>query len=98
MTAPIETPPAQRQGEKKLILHIEVPGIYVDDLPGHVASVMDDGEAPTPTDYADVLIGEWLQPEVAVTLLTRPVDGNFDLGAFNGLVVGMEIRDKEDGS
>lgn len=87
-----------RQGTKRLILHVEVPGIYVDDLPDYVTDAMDEGEEPTPRDYAVTLTNEWIRETVGLTLVTIPGEmtgtDEFEIAAHTATIVGIEIVDK----
>jgi hypothetical protein len=89
------------EGTKRLILHVEVPEIYVDDLPGYVAEGMGEGEEATPEDYAVILTNEWVRETVGLTLVTIPGEmtgaDEFDIESHNGRIVGIEIKDREVG-
>lgn len=80
---------------KNLVVHIEIPGVFVDDLPSYVESVLG-GEEATPAEVADIVAGEWLQAEVGVTLLAIPDDSGTQMGAFVGQLVGVEFREAAD--
>jgi hypothetical protein len=90
-----------RHGTKKLILHIEITDIYVDDLPSYVAEGMGDDWVPTPRRVAAILTSEWIREQVGLTLLPRPGEqagaDEFEIEAHTGTIVGMEIVDKAAG-
>jgi hypothetical protein len=81
---------------KNLILHIEVPGIWADDLP-ESAALWAEGSEPTAKDYATVVTEEWMRPEVAIAVVTRPGEKNlnedFELHTYKGLIVGAAVRE-----
>lgn len=82
---------------KTLILHIEVPGIWADDLPRCAAELTDGGE-PTAEHYLFVVTEEWMRPEVGLTIVTLPGEKNmnddFEVHAYTGRVVGAEVADR----
>lgn len=84
------------ESKKTLVLHIEVPGIHADDLPQNAAE-LSDGE-PTPEDYLFVVIEEWMRAQVGLTVVTLPGEKNmsddFEVHAYNGRIVGAEVRDR----
>ena len=90
---------AENEGTKRLVLHIEVPGIYADDLP-QAAKDMSGGDFPNPDHYLFVVIEEWMREEVGLTVVTLPGEKNlnedFQVHAYNGRIVGAEVRDAED--
>ena len=55
--------------KKVLILHIEVPDIYADDLE-ESARIWAEGE-PTAEDRLSVVLEEWFRPEVGLTVVVR---------------------------
>ena len=68
--------------KKVLILHIEVPGVYADDLEQSAANYADCGDDPTPQDYLDVVRpGE------------KCMNDDFEIHAYTGRIVGAEVRD-----
>lgn len=87
-------PPAEKR-KQRLVLHIEVPGVYADDLPQSAADFSETGE-PTPQDYLDVVLEEWMRQEVGLTIVTQPgwgeTNDDFMVVAHNGRVVGAEVR------
>lgn len=80
---------------KRLVLHIEVSGVYADDLP-QSAAFLSEPDEPTPQDYLDVVLEEWMRPEVGLTIVTLPGLGNmnedFEVHAYTGRIVGAEAR------
>jgi hypothetical protein len=81
---------------KTLILHIEVPGIWADDLP-ESAAVWSENEEPTAAEYAEVVTEEWMRPEVAIAVVTWPGEKNltsdFELHTYKGRIVGAAVSD-----
>ena len=51
---------------KKLVLTVVVDGIWADDLP-ESAAIWAETEEPTPADYLDVVLEEWMRPDVGLT-------------------------------
>lgn len=92
----------QRSGspspKKTLVLHIEVPGVYADDLPASAALLAAPDE-PGPDDYLFVVTEEWMRKEVGLTIVTLPgemsMSDDFEVHSYNGRVVGAEVRDRE---
>ncbi len=83
---------------KTLVLHIEVPGVYADDLP-RAAAECSRGAEPTPEDYLFVVTEEWMREEVGLTLVTLPGEKNlnedFEVHAYTGRIVGADVREVE---
>lgn len=83
------------QGDKRLVLHVEVPGVYADDLP-QAAAFLSEPHQPTPQDYLDMVLEEWMRPEVGLTIVTLPGLGemseDFEVHAYTGRIVGVEVR------
>lgn len=84
---------------KTLVLHIEVPGVYADDLPQAAREIMDgDLDDPTSQDYFYVVTEEWMREEVGLTIVTLPGEKNlnedFEIHAYTGRIVGAEVRDR----
>jgi hypothetical protein len=81
--------------KKTLVLHIEVPGFNADDLDEYAAE-MADGE-PTPQDRLFIVVEEWMRREVGLTLVSLPgekcMSDDFQVRAFDGRIVGVEVRD-----
>jgi hypothetical protein len=88
------------QPKKTLVLHIEVPGVYADDLPASAAECVGEGQTPGSEDYLFVVTEEWMRPEVGLTIVTLPGEKNlnedFEVHAYTGRVVGAEVRDHPD--
>lgn len=82
---------------KTLVLHIAVPDYWADDLEDSAAEFAE-GEV-TPEDRLDIVLDEWMRPEVGLTLVGIPGDkcmnDDFEVGAFNGRVVGVEVIDRD---
>jgi len=78
-----------------LILHIEVPDIYADDLQATAKFYAKPNE-PGPEDYLDVVTEEWMRPEVGLTIVTLPGEKNmnedFEIHAYTGRIVGAELK------
>jgi hypothetical protein len=81
---------------KALILHIEIPGFYADDLPAY-AAVLSEPDPPKPEDYLYVVTEEWMRTEVGITLVGLPgekcMSDDFEVCAYTGRIVGAEVRD-----
>ena len=81
--------------KKVLILHVEVPDYWADDL-DESAGIWADGE-PTAKDRLDVVLEEWMREECGITLVGKPGDkcmnDDFTVAAFTGRIVGAETRD-----
>ncbi|HEY9411076.1 MAG TPA: hypothetical protein VIP77_15965 [Jiangellaceae bacterium] len=81
---------------KKLVLHIEVPGVYADDLP-QSAAFMSEPDEPSAEDYLYVVTEEWMREEVGLTIVTLPgeksTSDDFEVHAYTGRIVGAEVRD-----
>lgn len=81
---------------KNLVLHIEVPGFYADDL-DQLAAIMSEPDPPGPDDRLFVVIEEWMREEVGVTLVSIPgekcMNDDFEVKAFTGRIVGAEARE-----
>lgn len=88
-------PDEQPNPTKVLILHIEVPGIWADDLPSAAAEIALSTVA-TPEDYR-LVVTEWMREEVGLTLVTLPglgeMNEDFEVHAYTGRIVGAEVRD-----
>lgn len=82
---------------KTLVLHIEVPGVWADDLPESAAIYADEDE-PTPADYLEVVLEEWMRQEVGLTIVTLPgeksTNDDFEVHAYNGRIVGVDLRER----
>lgn len=89
-----------QERKKTLVLHIAIPGFYADDL-YELASYYaeaDNRESPTLEDILDVLLEEWMRPEVGLTLVSIPgekcLNSDFEVNVFKGSIVGAELIDK----
>jgi hypothetical protein len=82
---------------KTLVLHVEVPGVYADDLPQSAAEWAD-ADGPSPEDFLYVVTEEWMRPEVGLTIVTIPGEKNlsedFEIHAYTGRIVGAEVKDR----
>lgn len=83
-------------GRKTLVLHVEVPGVYADDLE-ESAAAWADGESPTAEDFLNVVVEEWMRPEVGLTVVTIPgeksTNDDFEVHAYTARIVGAGLRD-----
>lgn len=81
---------------KHLVLHIEIPGFYADDL-DTCAAIYSDPEPPGPRERLDVVLEEWLRETVGITLVGMPgekcLSNDFEVRAYTGRIVGAETRD-----
>ena len=79
--------------DRILRLTIEIPGVYADDL-DEAAALWADGEEVTSTDYLDVILHEWMRPEVGITIVTLPSDkamsDDFEIHSYEARIVGAE--------
>jgi hypothetical protein len=84
----------EKISKKTLVLHITVPGFWADDL-DDCAREIADGEKPTAEDRLEVVLEEWMRPEVGITLVSLPGEksGNddFEVHAYTGRIVGAEL-------
>lgn len=75
---------------KVLVLHVEVPGIYVEDLQA-AADEFCDG------DVRHIVTEEIMRPELGVTFVSQPGEKNlnseFEVHALTCRIVGAEVRD-----
>jgi hypothetical protein len=82
---------------KTLVLYIEVPDVWSDDLEASAAEWAD-GDEPTARDYLDVVLEEWMRPEVGLTIVTLPGEkssnDDFEVHAYTGRIIGAETRDR----
>jgi hypothetical protein len=85
--------PAQR---KHLVLHVEIPGFYADDL-DQCAGYLSEPDAPGPEDRLYIVTEEWMRAEVGITLVSLPgekcLSDDFEIHAYTGRIVGAETRD-----
>lgn len=87
--------------KKKLVLHIEVPGLWADDLDENAAIYAGADDDPTaevkPEHRLDVVLEEWMRETVGLTIVTIPgekcLNSDFEVHAFTGRIVGAEARD-----
>lgn len=81
---------------KHLVLHVEIPGFWADDL-DLCAAVMSDPEPPGAVERLYVVTEEWMRAEVGITLVSRPgekcMNDDFLVQAYTGRIVGAEARD-----
>jgi len=81
---------------RHLVLHIEIPGFYADDL-DECAAVLSEPDAPRPEDRLYVVTEEWMRETVGVTLVSIPgekcMNDDFEVKAFTGRIVGAEARE-----
>jgi hypothetical protein len=82
--------------KKVLILHIEVPGFWADDLEDCAREWADGGE-PTAKDRLEVVLEEWMRSEAGITLVSLPGEksmaDDFEVHAYTGRIVGADTRD-----
>ena len=80
---------------KNLVLRIEVPGIWADDLDKQAAEWAD-GQTVTDEHRLDALL-EWMRCEVGITVVSVPAEKNqnheFEVHAFDGQIIGAELSD-----
>ena len=81
---------------KHLVLHIEIPGFWADDL-DQCAGVLSEPDPPGPDDRLYVVTAEWMWAEVGITLVGIPgekcMSDDFEVRAFTGRIVGASTRD-----
>ncbi len=81
---------------KHLVLHIEIPGFYADDLDACAAIYSEPGP-PGPQDRLNIVLEEWMRETVGVTLVGIPgekcMNDDFEVRAYTGRIVGAETRD-----
>ena len=87
--------PDQPQPKKVLRLTIEVPDIWADDLDEN-AACYSDPDPPTAEDRLEVILSEWMRPEVGLTIVTIPGDkcmnDDFEVHAYTATIVAAETR------
>lgn len=75
---------------KKLILYIEVPGIWVDDI---LEQAIEFGD-----EVVDIILEEFMRCEVGLTIVTLPGDkamsDDFGVHSYTCQVVGAEVVDR----
>lgn len=85
--------------KKRLVLHVEVPGVYADDLEASAREVAswNDRDTPLPEDYLFVVLEEWMRREVGLTVVTLPgektTNDDFEVHAYSARIVGAEVRE-----
>lgn len=85
--------------KKALVLHIEVPDIYADDLPD-LAAIWAEGleDHPIEEHMRDVVLYEWFRDRVVLGLVTIPGDkctnDEFEVLAREGRIVGASVKDR----
>lgn len=86
---PLEPP------KKTLVLHIEVPGFYADDLDDLAKELRN---LPGADERLDI-VEEWMRTEVGITLVSLPgeksMSDDFEVHAYTGRIVGADLRDRE---
>jgi hypothetical protein len=80
--------------KKKLVLHVEIPGLWADDLPARAAEMSD---PPGPAEYLFVVVEELMRSDVGLTLVTLPGEKemaeSFEVHSYVGRIVGAEVHD-----
>jgi hypothetical protein len=88
-----DTPAAAQQ--KHLVLHIEIPGFFADDL-DDCAAIYSDPAPPTAADRLEVVLEEWMRSEVGITLVSLPGEkcgsDDFAVHAYTGRIVGADTK------
>jgi len=81
---------------KKLVLYVEIPGLWADDLP-ELAGYMSEPKPPGPDDYLYVVTEHWMRPDIGLTIVTIPGDkcmnDDFEVHAYTARIIGAEVRD-----
>ena len=88
--------------KKVLVLHVEVPGFWADDLDASAAIYHEGREADEDDDLAEyrlaVVTEEWMREEVGILMVGRPgekcMNDDFIVQAYTGRIVGAETRDR----
>lgn len=87
----------EQESKKKLILHIEIDGIWADDL-DESAGYCSQPDPPGPEDRLYVVTEEWMRPTVGLTIVTIPgekcMSDDFEVHAYTARIVGAEARDR----
>ena len=82
---------------KKLRLTIEIDGIWADDL-DESAAIYSDPDPPDAQARLDVVLEEWMRPEVILTIVTLPgekcLNREFEVLPYRGVIVGAETVDR----
>lgn len=88
--------PTTATPKKVLVLHIEVPGVWADDLDEH-AALLANG-TPDAEDYRMLLTEDWMREQVGLTIVTWPSEKSqnheFEVHSYVGRIVGGEARDR----
>ena len=83
---------------KHLVLHIEIPGFWADDL-DRCAGYLSEPDPPGPEDRLYIVTEEWMRAEVGITLVGLPgekcMSDDFEVRAYTGRIVGAETREAE---
>lgn len=91
-----ESSPFITRPTKKLVLTIVVDGIWADDLP-ESAALWAQKDDPSPEDYLNVVLEEWMRADIGITLVTLPGDkcmnNDFLVTAHNGTIIGAGVTD-----
>lgn len=78
------------EATKKLILYIEVPGVWVDDIPEQATEFE--------CEIIDILLEEFMRPQVGLTIVGVPgekcMNDDFQVYAYTCHVVGAEVVDR----
>jgi hypothetical protein len=81
---------------KHLVLHIEIPGFWADDL-DQLAGYLSEPEPPGPEDRLFIVTEEWMREEVGIMLVGIPgqkcMSDDFEVRAYTGRIIGAETRD-----
>lgn len=80
--------PDQPEPKKVLVLHIRVPGIWVDDL--------EETAKEFECSIGDLITDEYMRSEVGLTIVTLPDDkclnDDFGVHAYTATIVGAEAQ------
>ncbi len=80
----------------RLTIEISAEDLYANDLP-EAAKLWAEGEEPTPEDYLDVILEEWMREEVIVTVVTLPGEkgmaNDFDVYPYRAHIVGAAVSE-----
>lgn len=81
---------------KVLVLHVEVPGFWADDL-DKAAGYVSEPDPPTARDRLFVVTEEWMREEVGITLVSLPgeksLSDDFEVHSYTGRIIGAEARE-----
>jgi hypothetical protein len=84
------------QQTRHLVLHVEIPGFWADDL-DQCAAHLSEPDPPGPDDRLFIVTEEWMREEVGITLVSIPgekcMSDDFEVRAYTGRIIGADTTD-----